>query len=286
MKFYEECKDCLLSSQMKKAVRQFGAERAEIFRAEALKVCNAVPAEYCAPLLMRDLDGLARSLFGEGLNYSAEKRLFNGAMLAIEGQLFERVSRSADPLKEAVKLAMAANYIDFTKISAFDEGAVAAVLQAAERSRPSEEALSMLRDDLSRASTLVYLHDNCGEILLDKILIRAIRDFNPDILVYSVVRGGEIINDATLKDAAEVNLGEVSTVVENGAAIPGTYLKAINEKTLSLLKNADVIISKGLGNLETLGGEGLSIYYMFMAKCAHMAERFSVNLMDTVLYKE
>ncbi len=283
---YDECKDCLLSSQMKKAVKQFGRERAEIFKTEAIKLAEKSPSEYCAPLLMRDFDALARKLFGEGLNYAEEKKLFNAAMLAIEGELYAKVASADNPIKEAVKLAMAANFIDFTKISAFDDSAVAAVLQAAERANPDGVTLEKLQSELAAANTLVYLHDNCGEIVLDKILIRVIKERYPQITVYSVVRGGAIINDVTAEDAAQAGLGGFATVVENGAAIPGTYLKEINAYTKSLLKSADVIISKGLGNLETFSGEGYSVYYMLMAKCAHMAERFSVNLMDTVLYKE
>lgn len=283
---YDECKDCLLNSQMKKAAKQFGEEKAEVFKTEAINLAEKSPAEYCAPLLMRDFDGLARRLFGEGLNYAEEKRQFNQAMLAIEGELYAKAAASENPLNEAVKLAMAANFIDFTKISAFDGGTVTAVLQAAERATPSEATLALLSNELEKAKTIVYLHDNCGEIVLDKILIRLIKEKHPQVKIYSVVRGAPVINDVTQEDAAQVGLGEFATVVENGANIPGTYLKEINAYTKSLLDSADVIISKGLGNLETFSGEGYSVYYMLMAKCAHMAERFSVNLMDTVLYKE
>lgn len=272
---------------MKKAVKQFGRERAEIFKTEAIKLAGKAPAEYCAPLLMRDFDRLARNLFGQGLDYSEEKKLFNAAMLAIEDKLYAKVASAENPIKEAVKLAMAANFIDFTKISAFDDSAVTVVLQAAERATPDGATLAKLESDLKASNSLVYLHDNCGEIVLDKILIRAIKQKYPQITVYSVVRGGAIINDVTLEDAVQVGLSAFSNaVVENGAAIPGTYLKEIKIFTQMLLKSADVIISKGLGNLETLSGEGYSVYYMLMAKCAHMAERFSVGLMDTVLYKE
>lgn len=283
---YEECKDCLLSSQMKKAVKQFGEKRAEVFKAEAVKLAENAPSEYCAPLLMRDFDALARKLFGQGLDYSAEKQQFNAAMLAIEDELCNKTAAAEDPVKEAVKLAMAANFIDFTKISAFDNGAVTAVLQAAERATPDEATLKKLKKELSKAKTLVYLHDNCGEIVLDKILIRVIKQKYPRVTVFSVVRGEAVINDVTKEDAVQTGLSKYSIVTENGANIPGTYLKEINAFTKQLLNEADVIISKGLGNLETLGGEGYSVYYMLMAKCAHMAERFSVNLMDTVLYKE
>lgn len=122
------------------------------------------------------------------------------------------------------------------------------------------------------------LHDNCGEIVLDKVMMRVVRALYPDIRIYGVVRGSEIINDVTLRDAEEIRLSDVAEVFDNGSDVPGTYLKEVNKRTLALLSECDVIVAKGLGNLETLYGEGYNIFYSFCCKCAHIASRFNLGL--------
>lgn len=283
----EECKGCLYNSQLKKVERQSGADgRFEQFKNGVKLLCTAPPENYCAPLLMRDIDRLHRKIYGCGIDYSNERRLFNGKLLAMEKQIFSKVCACDDPLCEAVKFAMAANYIDFARLPDLDEGAVDTVVKAAERANPDEQTLCLLKSKLKIAKSLCVLHDNCGEIVLDKILIRVILRQYPHIFVNSVVRGSDIINDVTRADAEFINLSEFSRVIDNGTDVPGTYLKQINRDTARLLSESDVIISKGLGNLETLYGEGYSAFYMFTCKCEHISQRFDAEIMSAQLIYE
>lgn len=278
----EECKDCLYNSQMKKVERECnnGAKLAE-FRARVRELCKNPPATYCAPLLMRDIDGVHRDIFGSGIDYSAEKAMFNSAVLSMEQGLFSTLMQSADPLAGAIKYAAAANYIDFAKLSDLNADSLALVEQAAERARPSERTLALLKQRLARAHTLLYVHDNCGEVVFDKIVIRVIKQLYPRVNVTSLVRGGEIINDATRRDADFIGLAEYAAVEDSGEAIPGTYLKELPPRVIKLFKDSNVIISKGLGNLETLYGEGYNIFYIFMCKCLHIAKRFGLEQWQT-----
>ena len=284
----EECKGCLYNSQLKKVERQSGADdRFEQFKSGVKLLCTAPPENYCAHLLMSDIDRLHRKIYGCGIDYSNERRLFNGKLLAMEKQIFSKVCACDDPLREAVKFAMAANYIDFARLPDLDEGAVDTVVKAAERANPVEQTLCLLKSKLKTAKSLCVLHDNCGEIVLDKILIRVILRQYPHIFVNSVVRGSDIINDVTRADAEFINLSEFSRVIDNGTDVPGTYLKQINRDTARLLSESDVIISKGLGNLETLYGEGYSAFYMFTCKCEHISQRFDAEIMSArLIYEE
>ena len=283
----EECKECLFNSQLKKVLRDRGdCEKTERFKKGVKELCANPPADYCAPLLMRDIDGLHRKIFGSGIDYSAEKELFNRKLSEIEDKLFDSVSASRDPLAEALKFSMAANYIDFARIANLDENAVDYVISAARRAEPDKDALDIFKNKLESAKRLCFLHDNCGEIVLDKILIRIIKKLRPEIAVTSVVRGSAIINDATRADAEQVGLGAYSKIADNGTGVPGTYLKEISAETLNVLKEADVIISKGLGNLETLYGEGYSAFYCFTCKCLHISERFGAPLWSAVFVYE
>ncbi len=284
MQLDNECRQCLYESQLKKVIRMHGENATtELFRRDVRALCDAAPETSCAPLLMRDIDGIYRSIFGKGIDYSEEKNLFNTALLAIEDKILNKILESEEPLKEAIKYAMAANYIDFARLSDLNEDSIKEVISAAERTVVDEEVYALLKEKIMKAKTLCYLHDNCGEIVLDKIFIRTAKMLNPRLNCVSVVRGGEIINDATKRDAEQVGLGKFSFVVENGAAIPGTYLKECNLLTSAFIRNSDAVIAKGLGNLETLYGTGNKIFYMFMCKCSHIARRFSKNLWETAL---
>ncbi len=275
----EECKGCLFNSQLKKVERdQSDKTKVAEFSQGVKKLCENPPADYCAPLLMRDIDRLHRKIFGAGIDYSREKRLFNGKLLENENCIYQKVSNSDDPVKEAVKLAMASNYIDFARLSDLDGRAVDYVLQSAERAEPGAAAFGLFKQRLKTARTLCVLHDNCGEIVLDKILIRVLKNLYPAISVTSVVRGEPIINDVTADDAEFIGLGEYARVIQNGSGVPGTYLKEVSAQTLQVLKTSDIIISKGLGNLETLYGEGYSIFYTFTCKCEHISKRFGLPL--------
>lgn len=287
MELDEECKGCLYNSQLKKVEREQGAgERLEEFRRGVKALCENPPAAYCAPLLMRDIDRLHRAVFGGGIDYSAEKRLFNASFLALEDKLYAEILSSDDPVREALKLAMAANYIDFARIPDLGEGSVPYVIETARRAEPDEEVLKAFKKDLKKAEKLCFLHDNCGEIVADKLLIRAILREYPKLGITSVVRGGEIINDATITDAEQTGLFEYSRVITSGADIPGTYLKEISPAAAEAIFAADIVVSKGLGNLETLYGEGLNAYFCFTCKCAHIAARFKKSVMSAAFVAE
>ncbi len=256
------------------------------FKSEVKTLCKNAPQNYCAPLLMRDINGLHFKIFGKDLDYSREKALFNGKLLSLEEQIFNKVKADKNPVERALKFAMAANYIDFARLSDLDENAVSYVLCAAEKAKPQKTAFEKLKNLLKSAKTLCYLHDNCGEIVLDKIFIRTIKALYPDIKVYSVVRGLPIINDVTREDAAFVRLESYAEIVDNGTGIPGTYLKEVSPRVKQLLSSCDIIISKGLGNLETLYGEGYRVFYCFMCKCEHIAKRFNSPLWSAVFTEE
>ena len=139
------------------------------------------------------------------------------------------------------------------------------LLNDADRFVIDEKQYDELTDDLRKAKKMVYLTDNCGEIVMDKLLIREIQKKYPDLQVTVLVRGAEVINDATMEDAVQVGLTEVAKVISNGSDIAGTWLEEISEEAKEALEEADVILSKGQGNFETLRKCGMNIYYIFCA---------------------
>lgn len=131
--------------------------------------------------------------------------------------------------------------------------------------------------ELEKARRLVYLFDNCGEIVLDKLVIGIIKERYPQLKITGIVRGMQVINDATMEDAVLVGLTREIEVMGNGDDAAGTILGRISKEARKNIEEADMILAKGQGNFESLFGCGLNIYYLFLCKCDWFMRRFQVE---------
>lgn len=148
-----------------------------------------------------------------------------------------------------------------------------------------ETYFSFIRD-LDNARHLVYLTDNCGEIVADKLLIKVLKERNPNLGITVVVRGMPVLNDATLEDAEAVGLTRLVKVIHNGNGVAGTQITLLSDEARHALGDADLIISKGQGNFETIHGCGLNIYYLFLCKCEWFVKRFGLERLKGVFINE
>lgn len=286
MQLGEECRDCLYRSQSARVLNEPDSEKKERFLREIRQLTKTYPSESASPLLMRAIDRKHREIFGHSLDYSEEKVHFNRLFLDMEEKIEDEIFHAKEPLKRAIQYARVGNLIDFAKLTAVDENQVNRLIDIADRQNVEEDVYLRLLNDLKEARRLVYLLDNCGEIVFDKILIQTIRRYYPDIFITAVVRGKEIINDVTKKDSVQVGLDRIVEVIDNGTDIPGTYLKEIGKECREKMEKADLILSKGLGNFETLSGCGMNIYYMFLCKCRYFADKFHLKQWESVLTNE
>ena len=211
------------------------------------------------------------------MEFSDIKAYFNELLLSIEENIDVKIENSANPLKTAIQYAMSGNFIDFGSMKMVDEEKLKETLDRAETITIDNEVFEKFKREISNAQNIVYLTDNCGEIVLDKLLIKQILRINKNVNINAVVRGKPVLNDCTNLDAIQVGLDKIVKVVDNGTGVPGTILGRIPPKVKSLIDNADLIISKGQGNFETLHHCGKNIYYLFLCKCKLFAERFGVN---------
>lgn len=204
----------------------------------------------------------------------------------MEKKLEQKIQNATEPLKECIKYVCAANYIDFSAVEHVNEDTLEELLENAVGQTVPEEEYQIFRTDLKNARTLVYLTDNCGEIVLDKLFIKQIKETFPGLNITAMVRGGDVINDATLVDAKEVGLTEIVPCMGNGNAAPGTIVGRLSEEARETLFHADVIISKGQGNFESLYGEKLNPYYLFLCKCELFVYRFQMEQYKSVFVRE
>ena len=185
-----------------------------------------------------------------------------------------------------VCIAMTGNYIDFGTPSNVNEEKFDELVENAKNIKLDETAYRNLKNDLYHAKKLVVLTDNCGEIVFDKIMIKILKTFYPSLEITAIVRGLPALNDATMDDARQIGLTDLINVIGNGTDIAGTVFDQISKEAQTALKEADVVISKGLGNFETLNGCNLNVYYLFMCKCKMFAEKFQKNLFEGILIND
>lgn len=210
--------------------------------------------------------------------YSAVKRHFNAALLRHEPVLEARINASPDPFRTALKMAIAGNLIDFASHVAFSLEDLEKKLAVIETTSLAIDHGAVLRDRLSKAGTLLYLGDNCGEIVLDKLFLRQIHRMWPSLRLLFGVRGQPVINDITVEDADQVDMESVATVVSNGDNSLGTVLSRVSSAFKAHFDTADVIIAKGQGNYESLGTcHHPGLFHLFMAKCALVSNQLGVG---------
>jgi uncharacterized protein with ATP-grasp and redox domains len=195
--------------------------------------------------------------------------------LALYPQFKQRVEASEDPLETALGLAIAGNVIDF---GANPDVQLEKEIHETLQQEPTINDSPMFKERLKSARSTLYVGDNAGETVFDRILIETMA--TP---VTYVVRERPIINDATLEDAIESGLDQVADIISSGWDGPGVSLRGGSETFLRHYKHADLVISKGQGNYETLSGEQGPVFYVLKAKCPVIARDLGVQKGDTVI---
>ncbi len=280
------CMACLISKQDQK-IRQFTDEdkKAEYMH-KVVEILYRHGQTECTPLMAEELNRLSEEYWGMLQDFGPVKRQYNSLLLERESELERRIREKEDPLWECIHYVCAGNYIDFSAVENVNEETFDQLLQRAGQEKVPEQEYRAFCGDLESARKLVYLPDNCGEIVLDKIFIRLIKEVYPHLDITVILRGRDVLNDATMEDAQEVGLTELVPCVGNGNGAPGTVLKRLSPEAEELLRSADIILSKGQGNFESLYGEGLNPYYFFLCKCPLFVQRFGMERFKTVFSRE
>ena len=285
-RLHYECLSCMTKVHLDKYPDNATDDQKREYMQRVLKVLAEAKDRYGAPVIVRTINEIQDEMFGMKQEYASIKAHYNKVMMAHEEQVKRKIEQSEDAIKTGIQYAMIGNYIDFGARINVKEDQLTELLNDADRFVIDEKQYTELTDDLRKAKKLVYLTDNCGEIVMDKLLIEEIQKKYPDLQVTVLVRGAEVINDATMEDAMQVGLTQVAKVIPNGSDIAGTWLEEISEEAKRSLEEADVIISKGQGNFETLRKCGMNIYYIFLCKCDMFANTFQVPKLTGMLINE
>ncbi|MCI9058509.1 MAG: DUF89 family protein, partial [Lachnospiraceae bacterium] len=223
--------------------------------------------------------------YGKDDRISDMKREFNQLLLQMEEDLSRKIHEAKDSLREAIRFARIGNYIDFSAVENVTKEEFMSLFYN-EKDEIEESEYQHFLGELEKASELVYIMDNCGEIVLDKIVLRQLKKAYPELHITAMVRGGEAINDVTLEDAEMVGITEEVPVITNNSSIQGVIYDKLTEEGKKILDAADLILAKGQGNFESLHGCGKNIYYLFLCKCQHFSKQFGVERFQGMLINE
>lgn len=199
--------------------------------------------------------------------YYEIKRAYNRLALKFLPEIRAQIRVADDPFTMALRYAIAGNIIDLGANGSMTEADAHRSIEKT-LSEPFIGDVEAFQKAIAEARSILYLADNAGEIIFDRLLLEQL----PTDRVTLAVRGAPILNDALLEDAKEAGLTDLVTVIDNGSDAPGTIVDDCSERFRQLFDTADVIISKGQGNFETLSDTQRGIFFLFTVKCHVIAD--------------
>ena len=212
--------------------------------------------------------------------YRDIKRRYNSLAMELYPGLRRLVRASRDPLLTASRLAIAGNIIDFGIFSSVDiNGSVTRALE----NPIAVDDYPAFRQSVEEAHDILYLLDNSGEIVFDRILIEELSRLGKK--VKAAVKGSPVLNDATREDALQVDLASFCEVIDNGSDAVGTILEWTSPEFRSEFGTAELVISKGQGNFETLMETEERTYFFFQSKCDVVSKELGLSPCSMLLKK-
>lgn len=283
MKTYLECIPCFFKQALE-ASRLSGAD--ETTQKEVLdKLSRLVPEirlSSTPPEMGRIIYRLVSKITGERDPFKEIKQKSNKQSLKLYPELKAKIESSNDRLLSAVRLAIAGNIIDYGVTNHF---VIEEEIENCLRRNFAIFDYGDFKETLDKADGILYLADNAGEVIFDKVLIEEIKklDAPRGRQIFYVVRDKPVINDALVEDARACGIEEVAEIVSSGADAPGTILELCSQEFLKLYEQARMIISKGQGNFEALSDEDKPIFFLLKAKCPVIAKDIGCSFGDMIL---
>jgi uncharacterized protein with ATP-grasp and redox domains len=268
MKTHLECIPCTVNSYLRLADTEvIPPDKQEELMRQLLGFLSGVDYRLPPPAMGRELHRMIREELQNPDPYLEIKEKYNRMMLGLYPSFREMVEHSSVPFETAMRLAIGGNVIDFGAKYQFD--VLETIHQALEQDLAIDDS-GELKRALAKACSILYIGDNCGEIVLDRLFLETM-DVAEKVFV---VRGGPVINDVTLEDATLVGMDRVARVVTTGDDSPGAVWESASGEFRKLFMEADVVISKGQGNLEGLMEvKHDQVYFLLVTKCELIGKR-------------
>jgi uncharacterized protein with ATP-grasp and redox domains len=275
-----ECIPCFVRQALD-ALRQVCDHDAEIER--ILKVVLTEIAVFdralSPPDMGRVIHAVVRQELGHPDPYRAIKQRSTQEALRVMPQVRECIERSERPFHTAVRFAIAGNIMDYALTSTWDKDPLTETLAKAESQPMDEGKMDELKQAIDQAETILWLADNAGETVFDRLLIERLSGKR---IIYAV-KQSPVINDAIRQDAVEAGLKPLVELIDNGTDAPGTVLSLCAPTFLEAFDRADVVIAKGQANFETLNEVDRDVYFLTQIKCAVIARHYGYAVGDWIV---
>jgi uncharacterized protein with ATP-grasp and redox domains len=273
---FGQCEPCFLSQARRYARLTTGDEvQVEELVQEIEALLSNLPYQSSPSDVARAVYERLEAFSPEGDPYKPLKSQHTQQALTLYGRMKEKIRSSADPLLAAIRIAIAGNIIDFGPQHEFD---IQAELENIFEQPFAVCDYEAFKVHLQKAENILYFGDNAGETVFDRALIEELA--KPTTFV---VRGKPMINDAVLSDAVEAGIDRVATILSTGSSYPGILLDTCSKDLVRAYHDADLVISKGMGNYESLHDEKRTIFFLFRAKCEPIARHAGVQKGDILL---
>ncbi len=276
MKTYLDCLPCFLHQALRAARMATDDEKKiKLVLDEVGMMLPTISLESTPPESGRRIYQKVHEITGNFDPYKEVKKRSTEEALSLYPYMKSLVEKSDDRLLTAIRMAIAGNVIDFGPNKAFD------MKEEIEATLSKDFAIchyDRFKDSLNRSDKVLYIGDNAGECVFDRILIETL-----DKPVTYAVRGKPVINDATMEDARQAGMVGVAELISSGTDAPGTLLNTCNEEFIRRYDDAELIISKGQGNFEALSTQKKTIFFLLKAKCPIIAKHLGLNVGNIVL---
>jgi len=286
MRTYLDCIPCFFKQALE-AARIAGAREKIQKRIlnELARILPKFPLNSTPPEMGRIIHKLVKKITRKEDPYIKIKEKSNKLALGIYNKLKKKIDQSQDRLLMAIELAIAGNIIDYgVKNSLNVDAELKKILDEENRTvKKKNKAIfnySKFKYALGKAKAILYLADNAGEVVFDRVLIEEIKRIDKDKKVIYAVKDRPIINDALIEDAHKCGINKMAQVISCGSDAPATILCLCSKEFLAIFKKVDLVISKGQGNFEALSNAKRPIFFLFMAKCPVIARDVSTSVGD------
>ena len=269
MRLERECLVCCVKQAIRTGERllETDAEREKLIR-ETLKMLSKMDYGFPAPVAGREIQRLIKEITGNPDPYLEEKIEFNSFAQKILPVAKNIIENSEQPIRTAMKMAIAGNIMDSGLARNITIEETEETINQAVCESLGIDHSEKLFDKLAKAKKVLYLGDNAGEVFFDKLFIDKI---GPEKVTF-VVKSEPILNDVLFEEANISGIADNSSVIANGTDIPGTWLRECSDEFKTKFEEADLIISKGQGNFETLSEcKNKEIVFLLKAKCSVIA---------------
>jgi uncharacterized protein with ATP-grasp and redox domains len=280
MRIFLDCIPCFVRQALDSARLATDDEKIQekVVR-EVLRLAGDLDMSQSPPAIGQQIHRLIRNLVDQDDPYYGIKRRFNNLALKLYPELRKQILSSNNRLETAIRLAIAGNIIDFGVNGSVSESDLNKAISESLTADFNSLQLQPFQGAIEQAEEILYLADNAGEIVFDRLLIEQL----PHEKVTVVVKGMPVINDATMEDAVVAGLPRIVEVIDNGSDGPGTILESCSPAFYRRFSTADLAIAKGQGNYETLSGVDKNVFFILKAKCPVIAKDLGCEVGEMIL---